>query len=92
VSRDLYRVVGIFVHPSSREVTVDAEGNAICGSERSVVVSEDTETRVTYAYSVRWQVLFYVLVNVNSSTRRQNGLLDGINICTFSTRVFIGSV
>ena len=44
------------MQPSSRAVTLDAQGNANCDTDRALVVNEAQETEVTYTYSVEWRV------------------------------------
>lgn len=65
MARDQYRVVGFIVQPSSRAVTLDAAGNANCETDRALVVNENTETEVTYTYSVEWRVTSPCLGYVN---------------------------
>ena len=59
VARNQYRVVGFIVQPSSKQVTVDAEGNANCDTDRPVSINEEQETSITYTYSVEWRVFTY---------------------------------
>lgn len=56
MASDQYRVVGFIVQPSSREITLDAEGNANCDTDRPVVLSDTYATEVIYTYSVEWKV------------------------------------
>ena len=44
------------MQPSSKQVTIDAQGNANCDSDRPVTVNEVAETEITYTYSVEWRV------------------------------------
>ena len=53
------------MQPSSRAVTLDAAGNANCETDRALVVNENTETEVTYTYSVEWRVTSPCLGYVN---------------------------
>jgi hypothetical protein len=59
VARNQYRVVGFIVQPSSKRVTLDAQGNANCETDRPVVLDADLETQVTYTYSVEWRVVLF---------------------------------
>ena len=80
------------MQPSSRAVTRDAAGNANCETDRALVVNENTETEVTYTYSVEWRVISHYLGVLMSSIPTRNGRPDGINIYTYSILEFTGSV
>jgi hypothetical protein len=49
--------VGVIVQPSSKVITLDAEGTANCASDRPLIVSETSDTDVVYTYNVEWIVL-----------------------------------
>lgn len=50
--------MGFIVQPSSKAVTLDAEGNANCEIENPLILSDTSETQVIYTYSVEWRVPF----------------------------------
>ena len=56
VGRDQYRVVGFIVQPSSRDITLDGQGNPNCETDRPMVISDSGSTDVIYTYSVEWRV------------------------------------
>jgi hypothetical protein len=56
VSTDQYRVVGVIVQPSSRQITFDTQKNPNCQSDRPVTISENSKTDVVYTYTVEWRV------------------------------------
>jgi transmembrane 9 superfamily protein 2/4 len=55
VSKDNYRVVGVSVQPSSRATSSAKGGQVDCGNdERFLALSTETDTPVTWTYSVTW--------------------------------------
>ena len=65
VGRDQYRVVGVVVQPSSRAVTLDAQSNPNCDTDRAVIISHTDATEVIYTYSVAWRVSpnYHLVIN-----------------------------
>ncbi|KAI9253680.1 hypothetical protein EDC94DRAFT_619447 [Helicostylum pulchrum] len=54
-NRDLARVVGVVVKPTSRDTKADAKGDAKCTAESSPFhLKEDGKSKVIYTYSVTW--------------------------------------
>jgi hypothetical protein len=49
-------VVGFIVQPSSKAVTLDAEGNANCETENPLILSQSSDTQIIYTYNVEWRV------------------------------------
>ncbi|GMF76639.1 unnamed protein product [Aspergillus oryzae] len=56
-AKDKYRVVGVLVQPDSRgNSKVQGDGTVDCGSsDVPVILDEDSETGVTWTYSVYWR-------------------------------------
>ncbi|GAB1207193.1 hypothetical protein BDV32DRAFT_129250 [Aspergillus pseudonomiae] len=56
-AKDKYRVVGVLVQPDSRgNSKVQGDGSVDCGSsDVPVILDEDSETGVTWTYSVYWR-------------------------------------
>jgi hypothetical protein len=48
--------VGFIVQPSSKAVTLDAEGNANCEIENPLILSDTSDTQIIYTYNVEWRV------------------------------------
>jgi hypothetical protein len=48
--------VGFIVQPSSKAVTLDAQGSVNCKTEDPLVLSETSETDIVYTYNVEWKV------------------------------------
>ncbi|KAL4865394.1 hypothetical protein BDV12DRAFT_149353 [Aspergillus spectabilis] len=55
-NKEKYRVIGVLVQPTSRHGSrVSEDGTATCDEERPIYLDEDSETSVTWTYSVSWR-------------------------------------